>query len=74
MQTHEITDSKARNVAVRKGIAKIVEDNGMSYTFISKQVGTSLSSFSQWRTGVYNYAEPNLKKVESIIKKYSFND
>ena len=70
MKTNEIRDIKARNTAVRNALEKMVDEHGISYVAISEKVGMSKSSFSQWKTGVYDFGLVRLKKVETLIEKY----
>lgn len=70
MKTNEIRDMKARNAAVRIALVKIVDEHGISYVAISNKFEMSKSSFSQWKTGIYDFSIERLKKVEAFIEKY----
>ena len=65
-------DLKVRNNEARANIKRVVEENGITYTSIATRCGTSLSSFSQWRTGYYEYSSNWLDKVEKLIERYTF--
>jgi len=67
-------DLKIRNNEAREKIKVVVEKEGITYTSIATRCGTSLSSFSQWRTGYYEYSVANLKKVEKLIERYTFSE
>ena len=70
MKTNEIRDIKLRNAAVREDLAKMVDEHGISYVAIAKKFDMSRSSFSQWKTGGYDFSIERLKKVELLIEKY----
>jgi len=74
LKTHKISDSKVRNNEARKAITKVSEDHGVNFSFIAKMLGVSQSSFGHWKRGAYDYTIPNLKKVEQIIEKYTFEE
>lgn len=75
MKTHEIgvSDNKSRNNAARKAITKVNQEHGINFSFIASILGVRQSSFGHWKRGAYDYALPNLLKVEQIIEKYTFD-
>lgn len=56
------------DVNLREQLQEYVQEKGIKYKYIAKQINISESMLSHWRAGRKNLSESNLKQLEQIIK------
>lgn len=54
----------------RKQIKKLLDDNGVKYSFIAKKVGVSNVTVTYWLNGKSDIPTKRLEQIKEILKIY----
>ena len=63
-----------RNKHLREKYIRVVEDNGLKFNWISKQIDIPISTLSNWKQGRANMSIEKLDRVERFLLRYDYLD